>query len=189
MGALDDAIREHLELKRRHGAPEDEVTRKEKEALQVGALPSDAGIEAPQPEPSAESERVEVEREAIEEVERYDAQPALADSEEPDVPTVGSLEPPGGSLESTPQADLLDELEADEVLPEEALEIEPPPTGAPPEAQDPAEPVPWTADDQINGDRSGDDVLEETPDFLEDLPEQDRLWFEQRSPKDFDFGD
>jgi hypothetical protein len=189
MGALDDAIREHLELKRRHGAPEDEVTRKEKEALQVGALPSDAGIEAPQPEPSAESERVEVEREAIEEVERYDAQPALADSEEPDVPTVGSLEPPGGSLESTPQADLLDELEPDEVLPEEALEIEPPPTGAPPEAQDPAEPVPWTADDQINGDRSGDDVLEETPDFLEDLPEQDRLWFEQRSPKDFDFGD
>lgn len=32
-----------------------------------------------------------------------------------------------------------------------------------------------------------DDVLEETPDFLQDTPEHDRLWFEQRPPKDFDF--
>jgi hypothetical protein len=32
-----------------------------------------------------------------------------------------------------------------------------------------------------------DDVLEETPEFLQDTPEHDRLWFEQRPPKDFDF--
>jgi len=32
-----------------------------------------------------------------------------------------------------------------------------------------------------------EDVLEETPDFLQDTPEHDRLWFEQRPPKDFDF--
>ena len=32
-----------------------------------------------------------------------------------------------------------------------------------------------------------EDVLEETPEFLEETPEQDRLWFEQRPPKDFDF--
>ena len=31
-----------------------------------------------------------------------------------------------------------------------------------------------------------EDVLEETPEFLEETPEQDRLWFEQRPPKDFD---
>ena len=31
------------------------------------------------------------------------------------------------------------------------------------------------------------DVLEETPEFLQDAPEHDRLWFEQRPPKDFDF--
>ena len=30
-------------------------------------------------------------------------------------------------------------------------------------------------------------MLEETPEFLEETPEQDRLWFEQRPPKDFDF--
>jgi hypothetical protein len=33
MGILDDAIREHLELKRSHGAPEEEIHRQEVEAL------------------------------------------------------------------------------------------------------------------------------------------------------------
>jgi hypothetical protein len=32
-----------------------------------------------------------------------------------------------------------------------------------------------------------EDVLEETPEFLQDTPEHDRLWFEQRPPRDFDF--
>jgi hypothetical protein len=32
-----------------------------------------------------------------------------------------------------------------------------------------------------------EDVLEETPDFLEEAPEDDQLWFEQKPPKDFDF--
>ena len=31
------------------------------------------------------------------------------------------------------------------------------------------------------------DVLEDTPDFLQETPEHDRLWFEQKPPKDFDF--
>ncbi|MDQ3850742.1 MAG: hypothetical protein M3296_09050, partial [Actinomycetota bacterium] len=34
----------------------------------------------------------------------------------------------------------------------------------------------------------GEDLLEETPEFLEETPEHDRLWFEQRPPRDFDFG-
>jgi len=34
-----------------------------------------------------------------------------------------------------------------------------------------------------------DDPLEATPDFLEETPEHDQLWFEQKQPKDFDFGD
>jgi len=37
--------------------------------------------------------------------------------------------------------------------------------------------------------RADDDVLEETPDFLEETPEDDQLWFEQKPPKDFDFDD
>jgi hypothetical protein len=48
MGLLDDAIREHLELRRRHGADPSEVASKEHEALgpatvrAAGALPADA---------------------------------------------------------------------------------------------------------------------------------------------------
>ncbi len=34
-----------------------------------------------------------------------------------------------------------------------------------------------------------EDVLEETPEFLQETPEHDRLWFEQRPPRDFDFDD
>ena len=30
-------------------------------------------------------------------------------------------------------------------------------------------------------------MLEETPDFLQETPEHDRLWFEQKPPRDFDF--
>ena len=32
-----------------------------------------------------------------------------------------------------------------------------------------------------------EDVLEETPDFLQETPEHDRLWFEQKPPQDFDW--
>ncbi len=35
----------------------------------------------------------------------------------------------------------------------------------------------------------GEDLLEETPDFLEDAPEGEDLWFEQGPPRDFDFDD
>ena len=37
--------------------------------------------------------------------------------------------------------------------------------------------------------RRDEDVLDETPDFLEEAPEDDQLWFEQKPPKDFDFDD
>lgn len=68
-----------------------------------------------------------------------------------------TAEPPGSS---TPPSD-------ESALPDESTR-----RGA-----DPAEP------------REGpdEDVLEETPEFLQDTPEHDRLWFEQRPPRDFDF--
>ena len=47
---------------------------------------------------------------------------------------------------------------------------------------EPAEPERFSTDDRE------DDVLEDTPDFLEDS-EDDELWFEQKPPKDFDFDD
>ena len=42
-------------------------------------------------------------------------------------------------------------------------------------------------EDEADEAEQGDDVLEETPEFLRETPEHDRLWFEQRPPKDFDF--
>lgn len=61
---------------------------------------------------------------------------------------------------------------------EPAAELEPEQSG---------EPAPEDAQSQSAG-REGD-VLEGTPDFLEETPEDDELWFEQKPPKDFDFDD
>jgi hypothetical protein len=160
MGDLDDAIREHLELKRRHGASDEEVTTKEREARKSGALPSEPGEQLDEPVDTARTEPTEPET-----------------REEPSMSTP----------ESAPPAD---ELEPDEVLPEEALEFEVPPAEEPGDSAGPA--PDWSSADppeDPEGEGVGEDVLEETPEFLEDMPEQDRLWFEQRPPKDFDFDD
>jgi hypothetical protein len=55
----------------------------------------------------------------------------------------------------------------------------------------------WSVEDAFAAEDSGqaapaaepaeEDVLEETPEFLQDTPDHDRLWFEQRPPRDFDF--
>jgi hypothetical protein len=61
---------------------------------------------------------------------------------------------------------------------------------APPEP--PAEPKPQDAtpaEPPAPSSSSHEDVLEDTPEFLEDTPEDDNLWFEQKPPKDFDFDD
>jgi CapZ-interacting protein len=63
---------------------------------------------------------------------------------------------------------------------------EPPPPAAPDEptlspAAEQDEPATESAEHE--------DVLEDTPEFLEESPEDDDLWFEQKPPKDIDFGD
>ncbi len=52
-----------------------------------------------------------------------------------------------------------------------------------PEAESEAE------EDPVGSFFDQEDPLEGTPEFLEETPDHDRLWFEQREPKDFDFGD
>jgi hypothetical protein len=131
MGLLDDAIREHLELKRAHGADPTEVERQEREALGATRQAEFAPSEAP---PTDEVAAVAAEPEA-------EQQPWP--EEEPDEV------PSGDALEHSPAA----EADADA----EAAEPE------------------------------SEDVLEETPDFLQETPEHDRLWFEQRPPRDFDW--
>jgi hypothetical protein len=75
--------------------------------------------------------------------------------------------------------------EADEEEAVEDLAFEDEDEGEPNEGEPNAESA--QPGDVPDGDRD-DDVLEETPDFLEDS-EDDQLWFEQKPPKDFDFDD
>ena len=70
----------------------------------------------------------------------------------------------------------------------------PHPAPAPPPPQQPGEHVgEETVEYEVEaaleqeGERDPDDPLEETPEFLQDTPDHDRLWFEQRPPRDFDF--
>ena len=64
--------------------------------------------------------------------------------------------------------------------PEPESEPEPEP---PVEPEAPADAAPEAAEPGT----SDEDVLEETPEFLRDNPDDDELWFEQGEPKDFDF--
>src|SRR5690349_15337071 len=160
MGLLDDAIREHLELRRKHGADPDDVARQEREALGPGQRnefaqpegePAAAQPEAPAAEPEVEATPVEPE-------------PAVEDAlpeGEPGIPEEPTAEHPAAAPGYDEDPWL--EGEADEVPAEDALEQRPP--AAPGE----------------------EDVLEETPEFLQETPEHDRLWFEQKPPRDFDW--
>jgi hypothetical protein len=75
-----------------------------------------------------------------------------------------------------------------------AREVEPPRevppapyVPSPPDFDPEPYPAPPPAADEPGDEPDGEDLLEETPEFLEETPEHDRLWFEQRPPRDFDF--
>jgi hypothetical protein len=179
MGALDDAIREHLELKRKQGLSEDEIKRKEAEAFGRGRGGAILGATAPEPaaEPAPASQAGEPPNAGVAEAEADVAVPEAGVAEvEADVADAGPPLPP-----------LTDEIEPDEVLPSEALE--PNHASAPPGGDFEPEPAaePWEASGEDTEAEPDGDVLDQTPEFLEETPEQDRLWFEQKPPKDFDF--
>jgi hypothetical protein len=174
MGTLDDAIREHLELKRRLGASEEELERKETEAFgPAGARPAPA----PPAEPAVAEESAGAPPEEPEfQVQRAappDERASAADPWAPDDPDRDLLEP-------------------DEVLPQDSLESNG--SYAPPPAVerdrpfdvDTKEPHEDPLDEWDGEPAPTEDVLQETPEFLEETPEHDRLWFEQKPPKDFD---
>jgi hypothetical protein len=243
MGILDDAIREHLELKRAHGASETEIKHKEEEVF--GAPRADV---APPPAPSDEhtqlltpDERPDAESHLVDDLEPL--QPAPEDPyavhpgddlvPDPDLPPTeqydvsaaaeagaGTLEPhevePGppsaprrhhdddeqhpalvdhdhiGGEEHPPEPVFRRSAAAPTAPPDAPLDpapVDDPPVGDPPvEEPEIDEPPPRQSPEHAEGDED-EDVLEETPEFLQDAPESDRLWFEQKPPKDFDFDD
>jgi hypothetical protein len=189
MGLLDDAIREHLELKRRRGADPEEVAREQREALDAAAERKAAGAGVDDGAPGA----VASTDFAIDspEIDGDGGSPAG----DPDV-DASPVHPerPAGVGETA-------ELDMSSVLGEgdDAQDPSAPPAGADGGEQSvasarPVPAVPATDEDSLEWEVPGEvaeepaeDVLEETPDFLRDTPEQDRLWFEQRPPRDFDF--
>jgi hypothetical protein len=204
MGLLDDAIREHIELKRRHGASSEEVARLEREALGParrepgGPVPgAEVGIEEP-PSPGGEMSPAEHLDVAV----ARDSTPT-AEEQEP-----APAREPTGPLEVAPVRE--SGMTAEDAPPPPAeLEVDEPPRrfagahalgASPPEPREGAVPEgapatdEWDVPDAIDEEREpadeeadDEDVLEETPDFLQETPEHDRLWFEQKPPRDFDF--
>ena len=69
-----------------------------------------------------------------------------------------------------------------------AVVVPPGPPVAVPQQPPPVEPE-TAAEPPVEGQVEEEDVLEETAEFLQDAPEHDRLWFEQKPPRDFDFGE
>ena len=217
MGLLDDAIRQHLELKRQHGAPDDEIERAEQEALGPARREPSAGpdmppvqqvqgdeIEPAEPEPQGEElEPVAVEPPPpppIDEGEDDYLAPAPMLDELEEAPPPGTPKPhgdpafghhpepivsdgePAEDLEPSPARD--DPFESDYDEPDEVPSQE----QLAPSAEEPPDRARTTIlDDPLDQGDEDADVLEETPDFLQDAPEHDKLWFEQKPPRDFDF--
>jgi hypothetical protein len=209
MGLLDDAIREHLDLKRRRGADPTEIERAEREALG----PVRRGPELTEPDMTAPEPNVAATEPADMGGEEY-APPTSEEQWEPfeEDPEQQALEEPDDLAPyEHPRAPDGDPLMHDEPLsgqtyetaPPEPADVAPAPEPEPPPAPHPADPPPAPAepDDTFAArvsqeteeyelepeEETGDDVLETTPEFLQDAPEHDRLWFEQRPPRDFDF--
>jgi hypothetical protein len=230
MGLLDDAIREHLDLKRRRGADPAEVARLEHEALgpvRREPTPGDVDGAAAHAEPSAnaphpldEGPHAEEATHVVPPEQRADPPHGdpLFEHDEPSSEGAGAAELASGAAELGGAAAAAPEPEAPATDADRAGGDEdagPPadrPVGAHPESTGPArqaaepEPEPqqdprhsdivhqptteFRVEDHHDDDAAGenqDDMLEETPDFLQETPEHDRLWFEQRPPRDFDF--
>ncbi len=233
MGVLDDAIREHLELKRKHGASDGELHQQEAEALgparrDVPAAEPEADLAEALPaedlalEPFAEEDEIaagEPPMSAVDSApipgepaaEPLDSSPLDLEPppEEPLVPDplASEIEEPGLASEEpvfteepVPEGEATWQeeapLEPEELAAAEAGELEPaagdtPPRGFPAVEEPPPGPLDQTTQEHPPppppGETDEADVLEETPDFLEETPEHDRLWFEQKPPRDFDF--
>jgi hypothetical protein len=227
MGLLDDAIREHLELKRKHGVAEEELQRQEEEALgparrevaptqpQAGngagepaepasEAPSDvASAEAPEPGTGEQAAAERPSETALEEPQARITETGVAEPQEPTRPAPAESQAPSDEAASEPEPEPAPEPEP-EPEPEPFASARSEPAADAPEHEEPA-PAGDTpprgfealeeddrelleAEDEGAPDDEGDeDVLLDTPDFLQETPEHDRLWFEQKPPRDFDF--
>jgi hypothetical protein len=189
MGLLDDAIKEHLDLKRRRGADPAEVDRQAAEALGPVRRSGDPVLgssAAPAAEPPAPAPEHHPEPRGEE--------PAAVSAFHPPPPSPAPAAPPPPAPEAARAAE-------PEPAPAPRAEDPAPAQGEPPRFADPHQrTAEFSAGDVADAtgrppaevvpaedDEADDDVLDQTPEFLSETPEHDRLWFEQKPPKDFDF--
>jgi hypothetical protein len=217
MGLLDDAIRQHLELKRQHGAPEEELQRQEEEALgparrdvaPAEAAGGDGELELHDEEAAEEAPVAPGAHEAETELYEPDAEPQEAETALREPESDAGPEP-GAAFEPAHEPDAgfepADEPDAgfEPATAADAPELE----GVPHPEAEPPSPAPFDAarafeefgeeeaepeaeagppEEEEFESQEDSDVLEDTPDFLQETPEHDRLWFEQKPPRDFDF--
>lgn len=203
MGLLDDAIREHLDLKRRRGADPTEIERAEREALgPVRRGPEVGGEEAPPGEPPVDPEAGVAPEASLPPAEDWEPFPEDDEHEPPGlrepVPTTEDQDEPPSSepadpverepFAGPPPFDAETESAATTHPADMAPVPEPETHPAPHPAEPPAHLDQETEEYELEAEEEeGDDVLESTPEFLQDAPDHDRLWFEQRPPRDFDF--
>jgi hypothetical protein len=226
MGLLDEAIRDHLDLKRRRGADPADIERAEREALgPVRRDPFEHGPDdfesASMPEERPRAYDHEEELYDDEGYEEYGPDEEWEEDFEEEPHDEGAAPPSytaeAGAGDETMQYDVEEALASDNSQAKPAPEwaeqsdewveqseewVEPSRGPAEPEHEDghglepeepaqddhPGAPPPSLHDPAAeHGARSEEDVLEETPEFLQDAPDHDRLWFEQRPPRDFDF--
>jgi hypothetical protein len=203
MGTLDEAIREHLELKRRRGATDSELQRLEDEAFGPPSRPGEPDFPehaAASPEQSGNGAVAEAQGEPPEpevaeaETAIYDenlgAQPELGEVELDEVKAAADEAPapsePTDLAPSVPPIETLDtvEHEVPEQEPGEPVEREEASAEEEEDQQDDTPGEEGSAEEEAD---QQDDMLADTPEFLRDAPEDDELWFEQGKPKDFDF--
>jgi hypothetical protein len=152
------------------------------------AIPDEAVRSDLQEEEDVELHVHDAEPEAYEE--EAPAEPVAADRAAPAEPAPDELEDDHAALGDTPQRGFARVEEAtvpeEEHLPDEVpLEDDEPLDDDAPREDDEHDDE-ELEDDDGHPDEDAD-VLEDTPDFLQETPEHDRLWFEQKPPRDFDF--
>lgn len=191
-------------------AAEQEPAEEQSPAMEHETIAEPPGDEVKVEQPSAGPSTEE--RHAISEhpTEMYDVEAELGDAEPADSePEVRALADEQALSEEDEEfwdeKRLSDELDQALEAPVELQEPDLPPSPSPPPspepqpessrepelAEEPAaeqEEAP-SAEDSPAPSVGHEDALDETPDFLEDRPEDDQLWFEQKPPKDFDFDD
>lgn len=186
MGSLSDAIKQHLELKREHGADAEQVERELEAAL--GPPRRDEGDAELSPDVQqhvAGAEQVEPPVPPVVKQPVAEAPAEAMPEPEPMPPATDQAPAAGDTIEfdfaapAEPAEPEMDVYEPDAKVMDAA-----PPAGEP-ATELAAEPAPLA--DDVPPDPDLEEVLEDTPEFFEETPEYDRLWFEEKAPKDFDF--